>query len=251
MTNRVYGWKKQKPDHRDLKFSVAAPVYIPIRYDLSVIYKYPACYDQGNLGSCTANAIAGALEADQIVQKLPTYTPSRLYIYYYERAAEGTISTDSGAEIRDGIKVVNDQGACKETTWPYDITQFATRPSSTADTEASQHKAVKYMAVAQTLKAIQTAIVLGYPVVIGFNVFNQFESDVAAATGVITMPSSTDQSIGGHAVTLVGYDNHYKAFKFRNSWGASWGSNGYGFIPYQYVLNSDLSADFWAIETIQ
>ena len=113
-----YGWIPDLPDHRDRKFALSAPVPIPPAVDLR-----PGCppvYDQGQLGSCTGNAIAAALEFERIKQGLPDFMPSRLFIYYNERAMEGTVASDSGAQIRDGIKSVNTQGDCPETLWPYD-----------------------------------------------------------------------------------------------------------------------------------
>ncbi len=84
--------------------------------------KFPPAYDQGELGSCTANAIAGAIQFGRRKHKQkPDFIPSRLFIYYNERAMEGTVSVDSGAQIRDGIKSVVKQGACSEKTWPYQI----------------------------------------------------------------------------------------------------------------------------------
>ena len=91
--------------------------------------KCPPVYDQGSLGSCTANAIAAALEFLQMAEGLPqVFTPSRLFIYYNERAMEGTVDSDSGAMIRDGIKSVNAQGAPPESLWPYDIATFSRNP---------------------------------------------------------------------------------------------------------------------------
>src|SRR5580692_7685401 len=115
MPKHSYGWVPDLPDQRDFMF--AAPVEnmaaLPPNVDLR-----PQCpkevYDQGQLGSCTANAIAGALEFEMLKQRLNAFTPSRLFIYYNERVIEGTTATDSGALIRDGIKSVNSQGACPE-----------------------------------------------------------------------------------------------------------------------------------------
>jgi len=129
MAKHFYGWVPDLPDHRDFLF--AAPVEnlaaLPAKVDLR-----PQCpkevYDQGNLGSCTANAIAGALEFEQTKQGLKTFTPSRLFIYYNERVIEHTVNTDSGAQIRDGIKSVGSIGAPPETDWPYDISKFAEKP---------------------------------------------------------------------------------------------------------------------------
>ena len=125
-----YGWIPDLPDHRDILYAapVTAMQKLPMQVDLR-----PQCpkevYDQGQLGSCTANAIAAAIEFDRMKLKLrPAFTPSRLFIYYNERVMEGTVDADSGAQIRDGIKSVATQGAPPEPQWPYDITKFRDRP---------------------------------------------------------------------------------------------------------------------------
>src|ERR1700683_3381323 len=101
-----YGWIHDLPDHRD--FLYAAPMALlgslPTKVDMRD--RCPAVYDQGQLGSCTANAIGGAIEFDLIKEKAPVFVPSRLFIYYNERVIEGTVDSDSGAQIRDGIKSV-------------------------------------------------------------------------------------------------------------------------------------------------
>src|SRR5450759_909977 len=105
-----YGWLPDLPDQRD--YFYAAPVEmagaLPISIDLRP--QCPPVYDQGQLGSCTANAIAGAIEFDRMKQKLADFVPSRLFIYYNERVIEGTVRSDSGAMIRDGIKSVASLG---------------------------------------------------------------------------------------------------------------------------------------------
>ena len=248
MTSHKYGWKPQIPDFRDHKLELTTPVNLPAKIDLAVAHSYPAPYDQGNLGSCTANAIGAALEADQLAQHYPSiWTPSRLYIYYFERAMEGTINQDAGAMIRDGIKVVSTKGAPKESTWPYDISKFAVEPPQSAITEGMQHEAIAYKAVNQDLNSLKTALYNGFPIVFGISVYESFESESVAKTGVVPMPSHTERCLGGHAILLVGYDVRYKSFKFRNSWGTGWGAGGYGFLPFEYVTNPQLASDFWTI----
>jgi len=116
-TIQKYGWIPDLPDQRDFVYAAPAPFQrnLPPKVDLSK--KCPPVYDQGQLGSCTANAIAAAIEFDQKKK----FIPSRLFIYYNERAMEGTIASDSGAQIRDGIKSVAKDGVCSEATWPYVI----------------------------------------------------------------------------------------------------------------------------------
>src|SRR5438105_15827754 len=110
----------------------------------------PPVYDQGALGSCTANAIAGALEFDQMKQELAdVFEPSRLFIYYNERVMEGTVDEDSGAMLRDGIKTVAKQGAPHEPLWPYVISKFRSKPSAKAYADAARHPAVLYERILQ------------------------------------------------------------------------------------------------------
>ncbi len=118
--------------------------------------KCPPVYDQGQLGSCTANAIGGAIEFDQMKEKLPqVFVPSRLFIYYNERVIEGSVNSDSGAMLRDGIKTVAKQGACPEPMWPYQIAKFKTKPSQACYTEATKHTAVSYQRLVQSLQQMK------------------------------------------------------------------------------------------------
>ncbi len=251
MPRHSYGWVPDLPDHRDFLFAppVETAAALPASVDLR-----PECprevYDQGQLGSCTANAIAGALEFEQIKQGLKTFTPSRLFIYYNERVMEGTVNTDSGAQIRDGIKSVGNIGACPETDWIYDITKFAQKPPPPAFKDALLGKALLYRRVAQVLSQMKGCLASGYPFVFGFTVYESFESDQVARTGVAPMPSPTDKVLGGHAVVAVGYDDGQQRFIARNSWGPGWGMLGYFTIPYAYLTDNNLADDFWTVRLV-
>jgi C1A family cysteine protease len=251
MAKHSFGWVPDIPDQRD--FLYAAPIAnvgaLPASADLR-----PNCpkvvYDQGQLGSCTANAIAGALEFDQIKQSLKEFTPSRLFIYYNERVIEHTVGTDSGAQIRDGIKSVGKIGAPPETDWPYDITKFADKPPDPAFQDAPLGKAVQYQRVPQVLNQMKGCLASGYPFVLGFTVYESFESDQVATTGVVPMPGPKEQVLGGHAVLAVGYDDASQRFIVRNSWGPGWGMAGYFTMPYAYVTDANLSDDFWTVRMV-
>ncbi len=247
----AYGWVRDLPDVRDysyaaplLRFPKGLPTAVDLRSDC------PPVYDQGQLGSCTANAIAGAIEFDQRKQGLAAFVPSRLFIYYNERTIEGTVGQDSGAQIRDGIKSVAQLGAPPETDWPYDITKFSSPPPDTAFLSAKQDIVTSYSAVAQDLMQMQGCLASGYPFVFGFSVYESFESADVAATGVVPMPASGERLMGGHAVLAVGYDDSKRSFIVRNSWGADWGVKGYCFMPYEYLITPNYSDDFWTIRSV-
>lgn len=247
-----YGWIPDIPDQRDFLYA-APPAFLralPAKVDLRA--KCPPLYDQGELGSCTANAIAGAIEFDQMKEHLPqVFVPSRLFIYYNERVIERSVDSDSGAMLRDGIKTVAKQGACPEPMWPYIIGKFKTRPSAGCYVEAAKHTAVTYQRLVQSLMQMQGCLASGYPFVFGFTVYESFESDAVARSGHAPMPRSGEPVVGGHAVCAVGYDTARRWFICRNSWGKTWGMRGYFTLPFAYLTDTDLAADFWTIRVVQ
>ena len=245
-----YGWIPDEPDQRDHMYA-APPQFLaalPPSKDLRA--QCPPVYDQGQLGSCTANAIGAAIEFDRMRQNLPDFVPSRLFIYYNERVIEGTVNSDGGAMIRDGIKTVASDGVCPETDWPYDITKFAQKPSAKAYADAVSDKAVSYQSLIQDPNQMKGCLASGYPFVFGFTVYQSFESATVAQSGHAHMPASGERAIGGHAVMAVGYDNSHQRFLVRNSWGATWGMKGYFTLPYAYLMQASLSSDFWTIRIV-
>jgi hypothetical protein len=181
---------------------------------------------------------------------LADWIPSRLFIYYGERVIEGTVGTDAGAEIRDGIKVVASLGAPPESLCPYDISKFTRKPSALAFGEAAKHLVTSYERVPQTVDQIRACLAGGDPVVFGFSVYESFESDAVAQTGVVPMPKKTENLLGGHCVVLVGYQHAKKRFIVRNSWGPSWGDGGCCYMPYAYVCNPAMADDFWCVRLV-
>ena len=246
-----YGWVPDLPDHRDLSYAVPHSVVSQIPSSVDLRDQCPSVYDQGQLGSCTANAIAGGIEFDMLKQGItPVFAPSRLFIYYNERVMEGTVSTDSGAQIRDGIKSVATQGDCPENEWPYDTAKFAAQPPQQCYDDAVKHKALVYRSVDQNLADMKGCLAEGYPFVYGFTVYQSFESQAVAQTGNVPMPNSGEAIVGGHAVVAVGYDDSDRVFICRNSWGEGWGDAGYFYMPYAYLLDNNLSDDFWTVRLV-
>jgi C1A family cysteine protease len=251
MSNRIYGWMPDVPDFRDHKFfSLVSPMKLPTEVDLRP--KCPPVYDQGSTGSCTANAIAAAIDFDIMKDGETPITPSRLFIYYNERKMEGTISSDSGAQIRDGIKSINIQGACHESLWEYDESKFTDCPSPEAYADATSYIALAYKRLNNAnIIELKSALAQGFPFVCGVSLYESFESDYVAQTGVVSMPGVNEQMLGGHAICCVGYNDHSKMFIMRNSWGPEWGVKGYFFMPYSYLTNLNLADDFWVVTKVE
>lgn len=241
-----YGYKKDKVDPRDLHHTFAIKAHHQAIKLVDLRSHCPPVYNQGDLGSCTANAIAALYEFDEMKEKeMKIFTPSRLFIYYNERVMEGTVNEDDGAEIRDGMKSINALGVCPEVNWPYDVAAFAKKPSAKLYALAKKHKCVQYKRLTQNIEQLKQCLIEGFPFVFGIMVYSEFEGDEVAKSGIVPMPVAGTQPLGGHAVMCVGYDETKSVFIVRNSWGVEWGDHGYFYLPYAYVLSPELSSDFW------
>jgi C1A family cysteine protease len=250
-TVKGYGWLPDLPDQRDHRYSAPESVRgdLPPRVDLRPVC--PPVYDQGELGSCTAQAIAGAIEFDQLRQGIPEFTPSRLFIYYNERVIEDSVEIDGGAMPRDGIKVVASLGAPAENDWPYDVGRFDVRPPARAYSDALPHRIARYERLPRDLDHMRGCLASGFPFILGFAVYESFEGPEVRRTGRMTMPGMGERVIGGHAVLAVGYIDREHRFIVRNSWGTAFGMGGYFTMPYAYLLQRPLSADFWTIRLVR
>lgn len=250
-----YGWIPDLPDQRDFRYALKRMPQetvkkLPAKVDLSGA-PMAAPYDQGDLGSCTANAIGAAFQFEHRRGEQEELMPSRLFIYYGEREIEGSIPNDSGAMIRDGIKVVASQGAPPEELWPYRIAKFAVRPTKKAYKAALENKAISYFRLNNTRQEeLLNCLASGFPFVFGFTVYDNFETPQVYQKGVLDMPGEGDRVLGGHAVVAVGYDLKAKRFLVRNSYGPGWGNQGHFTMPFDYLTNDDLAADFWTIRDV-
>lgn len=243
--NRHYGWKHDILDIRDLIY-LGSSTPLPASVDLRP--ECPPVRDQGQVGSCTAFAITGALGYDRIKQHLPALAYSELFLYWNERKDK---EQDDGARIRDGIKSAVKQGVCAESLWPYDPVEVLVQPTAACYEQAVQHKALTYRRVPQFLTLMQSCLADGYPFVAGFTVFESFESAEVASTGIVPMPAKGEQELGGHAILVVGYENEKQMFICQNSWSTTWGDKGFFYMPYPYLLSHKLASDFWTVRTVE
>lgn|SRR6185437_857639 len=252
MSKYKYGFKPSLPDPRDiLEFKTEPPAASQMPETFSLRPDMPAVYDQGQLGSCTANAIAGAYEFMAMDADLPAdkiWTPSRLFIYYCERVREGTVNEDSGAYGRDGFASLRKTGVCPETMLPYDINRFTEKPTEECYTAAAENKIKWYSHAISAKNHIMGLILNRKPVAFGFNVFESFEGNECMTTGYMPMPGPNEKSLGGHEPLAIGWTQTH--LECRNSWGANVQDDGYFWMPWEYVLGGYCS-DFRAISALE
>jgi C1A family cysteine protease len=244
---RQYGLLKSSIENLDAikKYSLDLGVgtQLPPSVDLRPIM--PPVYDQGQTSSCTANAIAGAM---QFLTK-SSVVPSRMFIYYNERLAMNETMEDSGASLDIGIPATKQYGACPESLWDFDVAHITEKPTP-EDYALGLQCTIDSFEHILTFDQIKHSLSLGFPVIVGITAYQSFESEQTAKTGLMTIPLPTEACLGGHAVLVVGYDDVAQHLIVRNSWGNDWGQNGYFFMPYAYAQNSNLCYDWFSIQTV-
>jgi len=245
-----YGWIPDLPDQRDFSYIRLAVTIPKLPTQINLRFQCTPIENQSTLGSCTAQALVGNLEFLKLKTLKKTINFSRLFLYYNERLIRHTEQIDSGASLRDGIKTLVKLGDCLEKFWPYLIKKFALKPPKKAYQNAKNFQILSYYRL-HTLVEMKHTLSLGYPFVFGFAVYASFESKKVKKTGIIPLPKIGERLLGGHAVVAVGYNDQNKRFIVRNSWGKNWGDDGYCYMPYEYIANSQLAADFWTIRDME
>lgn len=252
-----YGAIKDPRDRRDLRYSPCAPpAKLPARVDLRPFC--PRVHEQGHPLTCTAHAVAGAFQFEQRRLELKDFSPSRLFIFYNTGAVMRAMHKQ-GANLRAALKAVARHGVCPEKNWPFSLTKaaMARRPNEPAYRLAERHKILCYERIvmgrrsrAEFLHLMKCRLTEGFPFLFAFLVHESFESDHVAKTGIMPMPKRGERLKGWHAVMAVGYDDDNRRMLVRNSWGWSWGIKGYFWMPYDYITNARVTADFWTIRGV-
>jgi C1A family cysteine protease len=236
------------PEKLILKFN--KNITLPSKIDLR--FKCPAVYNQGIIGSCTANALMCLYQYDD-----PRFYGSRLFLYYNSRLLLGSINEDSGAYLYDGITAMKKYGICREILWPYNTSKFTNKPSPLCYTDGLSHQVLEAFQVKPNTYDMKACLNSGEPFVFGFAIFDNFEDLNTTKTGYVSIPTNKNQFLGGHAVVCVGYDDNltYKGIKgywiVRNSWGSKWGDRGYFYLPYKYLDIPNVFSDLWKITKVE
>jgi uncharacterized tellurite resistance protein B-like protein len=210
--------------------------------------------NQSSTNSCAANATAGAYE--YLMKRHlgeASFDVSRLFIYYNARALEGQEGRDEGTTLGSVIESLRANGACAESTWPFDEGLVNEPPADTAFEEAAQFLIEECEQVTTDLDSWKSALAAGNPIIFGIKLFASF--DKHKKPGAVPMPTGSEtgrESHGGHAMLCVGYSDADEVFIIRNSWGPSWGDKGYCYMPYAYVMNAELNfGDNWIIKRVE
>lgn len=240
---RIYNHRPDTLDIRDLAYRpklIMAEAHIPESTDLE--NKLPSCWDQLDLGACTGHGSIGAM-----VFIHPDKMFSRLKAYYNGRVIEGDVCEDNGAQIRDVVQGLAQAGVCEETQWPYNTDTFASPPPIVTENSAFETKISQYLRVSD-IEDYKQCLAEGFPVILGFTVYSNFESEEMTQSGILTLPGTNDSVLGGHCVLGIGYDETTRRAKIRNSWGTGWGPfSGNFFMDYDYFTN--LVSDMWTIRS--
>jgi C1A family cysteine protease len=238
---RNLNWRPRLPHHACEKLKLTGDV-LPLKVDLRPTDS--PIFDQGQEGSCTANAGCGAYDYYRwkAGQQLIT---SREFVYWVELAFDGNKGQDAGSSLTTCSEVFSQKGTCLDQSWPYGAGEMFQEPPTSCWAEATRYKVKKALQIQQSEQLMKQCLASGNPFIFGISVYESFEN---AANGVIPMPGPDEQLLGGHALCCVGYDDINQWFIFRNSWGTSWGSDGYGFIPYRYLADQNLASDFWSFQ---
>ena len=237
--------------------------------DLSGGFSAIAVEDQGQLGSCTAQAGVGLLEYFQRATHREHIEASKLFLYKVTRNLIGGKHRDSdkGASLRSTMKAMALIGVLPEHYYPYEIDNFNNEPSAFHYALAGNYKGITYYRHdgaktkgSNLLEAVKESLRKGIPLMFGFTLYKHrdYPKGYSRNTGEFLYPNGDADSVGGHAVIAVGYDDNYEAsnhekgaIRIRNSWGTRWGDKGYGWVPYDYFrkgFDKDRAVrDFWSL----
>jgi C1A family cysteine protease len=246
---RLLNYEFQKTDSRDFKLNVANE-HIKAASTVNIFShraKIKSVYDQGDLGSCVSNAFAQYIN----MGTKNNVRISRLLHYYCGRAIEGDSSLeDNGLDIRQAASIIKKYGACSESVWSYDTSKFNALPPLSVFKSSLLFKKYSYSFVNQDISSLTSVLYSQkLPIIFGISVYDSFYN--ADTTGTVPMPDIAKETLlGGHCVLMIGYNNTTRKFTCVNSWGASWGDRGYFTIPYEYVLDPSLAADFCCLSFV-
>lgn len=210
---------------------------------------FPELVEQGNMDSCVPTCLSTIFYYNSFKQgNYLNFRISRLFLYYNARELYQEISDDNGARIIDCIKILKKIGSPPEMAHPYNEKFIYKKPNNLSFKLAKYCKLLGFKELQRN--EIKKNLLLNYPVICGIKVYDNFNNEKTIKTGKVLLPENNDEIIGGHSIIIVGYDDNKQKYTFINSWGKSWGNDGFGYIPYDYINNVDLADEFFILTQI-
>jgi C1A family cysteine protease len=235
------GCRKDPVDSRDIPMGLVLPVVpIPVSFDFTKLMS--PVRNQGNEGTCVAFAsVTGVKEFQDKKEYHKLIRLSPRFLYNLCKKFDG-IPFEDGTYPRIAMKVLLNHGVCHESFWPY-VSQKKGLPRKGADKDAIKFKIKAYARIKFQLEMKRSLLING-PFLAGVRVYKSWFTEKVKRSGFVPMPKRNEDLVGGHAICIVGYDDKSSIFKFKNSWGANWGSDGYGYLPYEYIKK--YCSDAWS-----
>lgn len=254
--NRQYTLKLQQPDINDWKLQekkLFRVVNLPPKFLLNGNVCVPPITNQGQEGSCTGHGTTGVYGywyPKQFSGMSPIlFSPA--FQYAMTRIAGGSFPIDSGCTVKDSVKTIAKVGALLESMMPYSDTSAADKPTAAQIKASAVYKSKGYAAVNRDINSIKLTLLNGHPIIFGITIYNSFESPTVAKSGKVPVPKKGEKNLGGHCISMWGYDDSIKcpgsaggAVLCRNSWGREWGLNGWFWLPYEF-FTLGLASDLW------
>lgn len=237
-TANIYG------NQLKMKFKTFKTEHLPSLVDLRP--NMPPVMDQGDVGSCTACAVSAAFQFCD-----PSWSGSVLFLYYNTRLLDNATEFDNGSTLSQSVNAAHLYGLCSSGRWPYNTSLWRNQPNVECYVEGLKHQTLSYSHVDQSEAQMKGCLASGFPFVIGFYVYESFESPSVEASGNVPMPQAGERVLGGHAIVVVGYDDTRQVWICRNSWGPNWGDAGYFYMPYAYLDSENLATDVWRISSVE
>lgn len=245
MAQECMGALSDAPDSRDhLREKIDRA---PLEFSLEE-FGIPLAYDQGRTSSCTGHAGAAFIRNLYGRAASGRYAWSACPFWIYHRARErgGLLGMDAGATMRDLMKVLAEDGAAP--TYAH-ISKVDAKPSESSLRLAKFTRIREYQRIVPSDDApniMMTALGLEkLPVLVGVRLFSSVNSSDTRWDGILRVPTSSEPSIGGHALMIDSYDAKRELFSGWNSWGKEWGDGGRFYLPFEYVSRLDLVQDMW------
>jgi hypothetical protein len=224
-----FGCIKDRFDDRDYLMRAYMPI-IKLPKNIDYTKTMSPVRDQADEGSCVGfAAAAGMKEYQEILDYNKLIELSPRFVYEQAKKVDGLPGTE-GTTIRAAMRVLEEKGVCRETLWPYKA-RYKGKPKKGAFNDAKRFRILTYARILN-LNELRMSLATKGPAVLGVEVFKGM---LETLTGIVPMPEKREKSMGGHAVCAVGYDDKNDLVKFKNSWSARWGLQGYGYLPYAYV----------------